>query len=210
MARFTDRLRIKTGVRDGDPVAPVFDAIDDLNGRIEAAEACYESAGVREMEARRRLIRDAIRLGLVVSAAATGLAVAASAGLLRAGEGHIAGQVRALDEERSRSFDARVEKRATELAFPAVTDANNRATRAEALLAVAQDKVLALAGDAGSQVRDLLKVASTASQEDLAVLLHLQRHKDPKVRRVCGALMEVTPATIGMLLDRFTGNKGKL
>ncbi|WP_376988994.1 hypothetical protein [Bosea sp. R86505] len=210
MTRFTDKLRVKTGVRDGDPVAPVFDAIDDLNVRVVVAEAGYDAAGTREADIRRKLTRDSIRVGLVVSAAATGLAIAASAGLLRAGEDHIAGQVRALDQERTRSFNARVEKRASELAFTAVTDANNRATSAEALLAIAQDKVVALASSAGSQARDLLKLASTASREDVAVLLNLQRHKDQNVRRVCGALTEASPATIGMLLDHFIANKGKL
>lgn len=210
MTRFTDKLRIKTSVRDGDPVAPVFDAIDDLNGRVEVAEASYDGAAARETEVRRKLMRDSFRLGLVVSAVATGLAVTSAAGLLRAGENRIAEQVGALDGERSRSFEARVESRAAEIAFTAVTEANNRATSAEAQLAIAQDKVAGLASGVDSQIRDLLKVASTASREDVAVLLHLQRHKDQNIRRVCSALTEVSPALISMLLDYFTANKGRL
>lgn len=210
MSRFTENLRTTTGVRDGDPVAPVFDAIDDLNGRVEVAEAGFDEAAAREAEVRRRLMRDTLRVGLVVSAVASGLAVTAAAALLRVGENRVAQQLLALDEERSRSFDARVEGRAADKAFSAVTEANNRATSAETQLAIARDKVVAVASDANNQFRDLVKAVSLASREDVAVLLHLQSHKDQNVRRVCGALLEVSPATVEMLLDQFKALKGKL
>lgn len=210
MARFTDKLRIKTGVRDGDPVAPVFDAIDDLNGRVELAEAGYDEAVAREAKSRRRLIRDSIRVGLVAAAVATGLAFAAAAGMIRMSERHGAEQFRMLDEERARSFDARVEKRASEIAFKAVTDANGRVASAEAQLEVARDRVAALARNADDEVRDLVRLVAVASREDVAVLRKLLRHQDAKVRRTCDALTAVSPATVATLLDHFTTNRGRL
>lgn len=210
MARFTDKLRKNAGVRDDDPVAPVFDAIDDLDGRVEVAEAGYDEAIARESESRRRLIRDSLRVGLVVAAVATGLAFAAAAGMIRMSERRGAEQFQALDDERSRSFEARVEKRAAEIAFKAVTDANNRAASAEAQLEVARDKVAALARNADDEVRDLVRLVAVASRDDVALLRKLLRHQDVKVRRACDALTTVLPATVATMLEHFTANRGRL
>lgn len=210
MARFTDKLRIKIGVRDGDPVAPVLDAIDDLNGRVELTEAGYDDAVAREAESRRRLIRDSIRAGLVIAVVVTGLAFAAVAGMIRMSEHRSAEQFRALDEERARNFNARVERRAAEVAFTAVTDANNRAASAEAQLEVARDRVAALARNGDDEIRSLARSAAAASREDVALLQKLLRHQDPNVRKTCDALTTVSPALITKLLDHFTANRGRL
>ncbi|MBA4220226.1 MAG: hypothetical protein C0458_05805 [Methylobacterium sp.] len=210
MARFTDKLRIKSGVRDGDPVAPVFDAIDDLHGRVEVAEAGYDEAAAQEAESRRRLIRDGTRVGLVVAVVATGLAFAAAAAMIRMNERRGAEQFRALDEERTRSFDARVEKRAAEIAYTAVAESNGRAASAEAQLEVARGRLAALAGNANDEIRVLVRLSATAPPEDLALLRKLLRHQDPNVRRTCDALMGVSPAMVSKLLDHFTANKGRL
>lgn len=210
MARFTEALRKGTGVRDADPVAPVFDAVDALADRVEVAEASYDEALARETEGRRMLIRVGIRVGLVFAAVATGLALVAAAGMIRVSEGRNVEQFRALDVERSRSFDARVEKRAAEIAFSAVTAANNRAASAEAQLEVARDRVAALTGNTNSEIRDLVRVAAAASREDISLLQRPLRHPDPNVRKTCDALTAVSAAMVVMLLDHFNANKGRL
>lgn len=210
MARFTDKLRIAARVRDGDPVAPVFDAVDALAGRVEVAEAGYDEAVAREAESRRRLIRDSARIGLVAAVAATGLALAVTATLIRDIERRSVADVQRLDEERTRSFDARVEKRAAEIAFTAVTEANARAASAEAQLELARDKMAALASNADDEVRELVRSAATASREDVVLLRKLLRHQDANVRKTCDALTGVSPATVGTLLEHFTANKGQL
>lgn len=210
MARFTEALRKATGVRDADPVAPVFDAVDALAGRVSSTEAGYGEAIAHEAESRHRLIRDSIRIGLVTAAVATGLAFAAAASMIRVNERHGAEQLRALDEERARSFDARVEKRAAEIAFKAVTDANNRAASAEAQLEVARDRVATLARNGDDEVRDLVRSTATASREDVAVLRKLLSHPNPNVRKACEALTTVSPTMVSRLIEYFTANKGRL
>jgi hypothetical protein len=210
MARFTDKLRIAARVRDGDPVAPVFDAVDQLNDRVEVAEAGYDEAAAREAESRRSAIRDCTRIGLVAVAAATGLALAGTSTLIRDIERRSAADVQRLDEERAHSFDARVEQRAAAIAFTAVTEANARAASSEAQLEVARDRVASLARNADDEVRDLVRSAATASREDVALLRKLVRHQDANVRKTCDALTALSPATVGTLLEHFTANKGRL
>lgn len=210
MPRFTDKLRVETGVRDADPVAPVFDAVDGLAGRVEVAEQRYDDAAAGEVRVRHDLTRKAAFVGFVAAVAATGLALAATGTMIRDIERRSAADVQRLDEERARSFDARVEKRAAEIAFTAVTEANARAARAEAQLEVARDRVAALARNADDEVRDLVRLAATASREDVALLRKLLRHQDANVRKTCDALMAVSPATVGTLLEHFTANKGRL
>lgn len=210
MARFTDRLRTTTGVRDGDPVAPVFDAIDALHARVKAAEQGFGRAAAGEAQARQDLTRKAILIGFVLAVIATGLALLATATMIRDIERQSADQVRRLDDERARSFDARVEKRAAEIAFNTVTGANARATAAEAQLALASDRLGALARNADDEVRDLVRLGAGARREDVALLRKLLRHPDANVRKACDALTTVSPATVGRLLEYFTANKGHL
>lgn len=210
MARFTDKLRIKTGVRDGDPIEPVFDVIDDLHGRIEVAEVGYGEAAARETESRRRLIRDSVRVGIVVSAVAGGLAFAAAAGMIQMSERRSAEQFRALEDERVRNFNARVEMRAAEAAFTAVTGANNRAASAEAQLEVTRDRVATLLRTGDDEIRSLARLAAAASREDVALLQKLLRHPDQNVRKSCDALTTVSSALVAKLLEYFTANRGRL
>lgn len=210
MARFTEALRTSTGVRDKDPVAPVFDAIDDLDRRVSCAETQFGDAAETEKRVRGDLTRKAIVAGFLTAVTSTGLAMTSMSTLVAGIERRSADEARRLDEERIRSFDARVEQRAAEIAFKAVTDANGRATSAEAQLEVARDKLGSLARNADDEVRDLVRLVAVASREDVAVLRKLLRHQDAKVRRTCDALTAVSPATVATLLDHFTTNRGRL
>ncbi|PZQ87074.1 MAG: hypothetical protein DI534_15400 [Leifsonia xyli] len=210
MTRFTDNLRKSAGVRDGDPVAPVFDAIDDLDGRVVCAEAQFGHAAATEKRVRRDLTRKAIVAGFLMAVTSTGLAMALMSSLIAGIERRSADEVRRLDEERARSLDARVEKRAAEIAFKAVTDANGRATSAEAQLEIARDKLASLARNADDEVRDLVKSIATAPREDLFLMAKLLRHQNPNVRKACDALTAVSPALITKLQAYFAANKGRL
>lgn len=207
MARFTDTLRRSAGVRDGDPVAPLFDAVDLVANRVNQAVSALQE------EAARRRRRDLVRgIGLAGAAVALigGLAFGGSAIAIRSAEGKSAERLRLLDEERARSFEARVEARAAAVAFDVVTQASARAAAAEALLEVARDRVATLATGTDPGLRDLLKASATAKRDDIAVMLRLLRHQDPNVRKTCDALTTVQPAMIVRLLDHFTANKGQL
>lgn len=210
MARFTEALRTSTGVRDKDPVAPVFDAIDDLDRRVSCAETQFGDAAETEKRVRGDLTRKAIVAGFLTAVTSTGLAMTSMSTLVAGIERRSADEARRLDEERIRSFDARVEQRAAEIAFKAVTDANGRATSAEAQLEVARDKLGSLARNADDEVRDLVKSIATAPRDDLALLGRLLRHQNPNVRRACDALTAVSPALITKLQAYLTANKGRL
>lgn len=210
MARFTDAIRKTAGVRDLDPVAPVFDAIDDLNARVVIAETDYEEAKDLQAKIRRETLKGAAWLGLVAAATSTGLAIAAATYLAKDLDRRSSGQVRALDEERSSSFNAKVASKAAEVAFTIVTQANGRAAAAEAQLEVARDKLVAMARNADDDLRAVFKLSATASRDDIALLVRLLRHADPNVRKACDSLTTMTPATTAQLLEHFTANKGRL
>lgn len=207
MARFTHTLRRDAGVRDGDPVAPLFDAVDLVADRVDREVSALQA------DATRRRQRDLLRgIGLAGAAVVLigGLAFGGAALAIRSAEEKSAERLRLLDEERSRSFDARVETRAAAVAFDVVTGANARAAAAEAQLEVARDRVAAFAGSTDPGLRDLLKASATAKRDDIAIVLRLLRHQDPNVRKACDALTEVSPAMVGRLLEHFTANKGHL
>jgi hypothetical protein len=206
VARFTEKLRKSAGVRDADPVAPVFDAVDLVADRVDQA------IGALQDEATRRRRRDLVRgIGLAGAAVALigGLAFGGAAIAVRSAEEKSAERLRLLDDERARSFDARVETRAAAVAFDVVTQANSRAAAAEALLEVARGRVAALAGGTDPGLRDLLKASATAKRDDIAIVLRLMSHQDPNVRKTCDALSTVSPAMVGRLLEYFTANKGQ-
>ncbi len=210
MARFTEALRTATGVRDKDPVAPVFDAIDDLHGRVACAENQFGHAAATEKRVRRDLTRKAIVVGSVMALISIGLATASMSTLVAGIERRSAAEARHLDEERARSFDARVEKRAAEIAFKAVTDANSRANGAEAQLEIARDRLASQVRNADDEVRDLVKSIATVPREDLGLMGKLLRHQNPNVRRTCDALTAVSPVLITKLQAYFAANKGRL
>ncbi len=66
MTRFTDKVRKNAGVRDGDPVAPLFDAVDLVADRVNQSLSIWQ----RDAALRRR--RDLIR-GIGLAAAAVAL-----------------------------------------------------------------------------------------------------------------------------------------
>lgn len=210
MARFTEALRSATGVRDKDPVAPVFDAIDDLHGRVACAENRFVHAAAADKWVRRDLTRKAIVVGIVMALISIGLATASISTIVAGIERRSAAEARRLDEERARSFDARVEKRAAEIAFKAVTDANNRANGAEAQLEIARDRLASLARNADDEIRDLVKSIATVPREDLVLMGKLLRHQNPNVRRTCDALTSVSAALITTLQTYLAANRGRL
>lgn len=210
MARFTQALRAATGVRDKDPVAPVFDAIDDLHGRVAYAENQFGHAAATEKWVRRDLTRKAIIVGIVMALISIGLATASMSTIVAGIERRSAAEARRLDEERAHSFDARVEKRAAEIAFKVVTDANSRANGAEAQLEIARDRLASLARNADDEVRDLVKSIATVPREDLVLMGKLLRHQNPNVRRTCDALTSVSAALITTLQTYFAANRGRL
>ncbi len=210
MKRFTDKLRKSAGVRDGDPVAPVFDAVDLMARRVDGAVEAISRTATREARVRRDLVRGIAAVGLVLALASGGLAFAGATVMIRSSEKRAASQALALEEERSKNFNARVEQRAAAVAFDVVTQANGRAAAAEAQLEIARDKLASLARNADDEVRDLVKSIATARREDLFLLAKLLRHQDPNVRRACDALTAVSPALITKLQAYFAANKGRL
>lgn len=210
MKRFTDKLRKSAGVRDGDPVAPVFDAVDLMAGRVDGAVEAISRAATREARVRRDLVLGIAAVGLVMALASGGLAFAGATVMIRSSEKRAASQALALEEERTKNFNARVEQRAAAVAFDVVTQANGRAAAAEAQLEIARDKLASLARNADDEVRDLVKSIATAPREDLFLMAKLLRHQNPNVRRACDALTAVSPALITKLQAYFAANKGRL
>lgn len=210
MKRFTDKLRKSAGVRDGDPVAPVFDAVDLMAGRVDGAVEAISRTATREARVRRDLVRGIAAVGLVMALASGCLAFAGAMVMIRSSEKRAASQALALEEERTKNFNARVEQRAAAVAFDVVTQANGRAAAAEAQLEIARDKLASLARNADDEVRDLVKSIATAPREDLFLMAKLLRHQNPNVRRACDALTAVSPALITKLQAYFAANKGRL
>lgn len=210
MARFTDKLRKSAGVHDGDPVAPVFDSVDLMAGKVDEAAREISRAATREAQARRDLVRGIAAVGLAVALASGCLAFAGATLMIRSSEKRVTSQAQTLEEERSKSFDSRVEQRAAAVAFDVVTKANGRAAAAEAQLEMARDKLASMAGKADTETRDAIRSIATASSDDLALLAKLLRHPNPNVRKACDALTTVSPTTVTRTLEYFTANKGRL
>ncbi|MDP3258661.1 hypothetical protein [Bosea sp. (in: a-proteobacteria)] len=210
MARFTDTVRRITGVRDGDPVAPVFDAIDDLNARVVIAETDYQASRELHAKIRRETLKGVAAVGLVVAVATTAIALAAATALVRDLERRSAEQTKVLDDERSRSFDARVERRASDVAFTVVTEANARTAAAEAQLEVAREKLIGMVRNPDDNLRGLIKLSATATRDDISLLARLLRQTDPNIRRSCDALTTMSPAGVAKTLEFFIANKGRL
>lgn len=207
MARFTEGIRAETGTRDGDPVAPVFDAIDDLDARVRTAEHRYGHAAIGEAWARRQLTRQALMAGLIIAIAATGTALAVTSGRMAELERRSADELRRLDDERASSFSARVEASAARAAFAAVMEANGRAASAEAQLEIVRDKFASMAGKAEGEHRDAIRSIATAPAEQLTLIGKLLRHPNPEVRRSCEALAAAPRETVSKAFAYFTATQ---
>ncbi len=210
MARPTETERRKARVEDRDPAAPLFDAIDRMHRRLDAVLSNLRraaSTAAQEVivpELRRELIRGIFAMSALVAVATTAIAVSICITALRAGDARALAWAQAVDEERSRSFAARVEQRAAELASSRIAEADLRAAKAEAEATNARASVLALAGKGGDEdVRALLSALVTAPRGDLHVIWRILRHPDQNVRRLALQATEIQSGDVSRILQQL-------
>lgn len=215
MARPTDRERKQAKIEDGDPAAPLFDAVDRMHHRLSSVLADLRgmtSVAAQEVvvpHLRRSLLRGFLVLSILSAIGATGIGVAVVGSIIRAADTRAIARADALDDERSRSFLARVEKRAAEHAASSIAEANTRAVRAETAATNAKATVLAVVGKGGDEdVRALLSALVTAPRGDLHVLWRVLRNPDPNVRRLALRATEMSSGEINRILQ-YLENGGR-
>ncbi|MCU4178617.1 hypothetical protein [Bosea sp. BH3] len=215
MARPTDRERKQAKIEDGDPAAPLFDAVDRMHHRLSSVLSDLRgmtSVAAQEVvvpHLRRSLLRGFLVLSILSAIGATGVGIAVVGSIIRAADTRAIAKADALDDERSRSFLARAEKRAAELAASSITEANARAVRAETAATNAKATVLAVVGKGGDEdVRALLSALVTAPRGDLHVLWRVMRNPDPNVRRLALRATEMSSGEINRILQ-YLDNGGR-
>lgn len=207
MGRPTEPDRRKAEVKDDDPAAPLFDAVDRMHHRLDAVLVNLRgaaSAAAQEVvvpDLRRSLLRTILAMNLLVTLAATALAVSIASGSIRSADARAAGWAEAIDAERARGFVARVEARAAELAASRIAEADARASKAETQAANAKATVLATVGKEGDEdVRALLATLVTAPRGDLHVIWRILRSPDPNVRRLALRSTEILSGEVLRIL----------
>lgn len=206
MARPTDIEREKARIKNDDPAAPLFDAVDRLHRRLDgvlsnlrgAATTAAQQVVVPEL--RRELVRSFFAMSAMVAVAATAMAIIVTTSTLQSAEARAQARADAIEEERSKGFAARVAQRASELAASQIADANRRAAAAEAEVANARATVLALSGRAGDEdVRALMAALVIAPRGHQHVVWRLLRHGDPNVRSLALKLTELQSGEVSRI-----------
>ena len=207
MVRPTDNERRKAKVEDDDPAAPLFDAVDRMHRRLDAVLASLRgaaSAAAQDVvvpELRRSLLRGFLASHILAAVCTTSLAVTVVSGAFRAADAQATARAAALDEERSRSFSARLERSASQIAAAKIADADARAARAEADTANAKASVVAVVGKGGDEdVRALLSALVAAPRGDLNVIWRVLKNQDPNVRRLALKATEMSSGEVLRIL----------
>lgn len=207
MTRPTENERRQAGVENHDPAAPLFDAVDRLHRRLNSTLSSLRgtaSAAAQEIvvpELRRSLLRGFFVLSALVAIGSTALAISLFVSVVHRAETRAFAGAAALDEERSRSFAARVEQVAAQLAASRVAEADRRAMTAEAEASNAKATVLAVVGKSSDEdVRALLSALITTSRGDVNVVWKVLRNPDPNVRRLALKATEISSAELGRIL----------
>lgn len=206
MVRPTEVERERARVKNDDPAAPLFDAVDRLHRRLEgvlsnlrgAATTAAQEVVVPEL--RRDLVRSFFAMSALVAVAATAMAVTVTMSALRSADARAQARADAIEEERAKGFAARVAQSASELSASQIADANHRVATAEAEVANARATVLALSGRAGDEdVRALMAALVTAPRGHQNVLWRILRHTDPNVRSVALTLTELQSGEVSRI-----------
>ena len=206
MARPTEIEREKARVKNDDPAAPLFDAVDRLHRRLDgvlsnlrgAATTAAQEIVVSEL--RRDLVRSFFAMSALVAVAATAMAVTVTISALQAADRRAQARADAIEEERTKGFAARVAQRASELSASQVADANHRVAVAEAEVANARATVLALSGRNGDEdVRALMAALVSAPRGHQNVLWRILRHTDPNVRSLALRLTELQSGEVSRI-----------